>query len=440
MGACSEKWERTGMNRALLSGFVHWMGWLGSLGLLAMAQPAHSEFRIGGFGTVGYSVLADSETKTGGTLEEFSGVTSKGTMRNLTRFGLNFTKDISDNAMITVQFIASGADLFHGTDDRHQFRLYSNLAGIRFEVEDYAFLVGLIPTSNFIISDLIQVGYSYLYSQPPKGYYRFADVESLAGFRGSRYFELGSLYINAILTMGEVLYHKTVEDNSTYNTRSSYTYSLVLENEYQNHFFRAGYILFPAFRHSRRFKTFQNIQGNDVEMVAVGSCANSDMTAWGIAYRGTYFDDFEILAEMANREIQTLECSGALEKSEKLRQYDRASYVSLSYALGKFTPRLGYAVFDRSIDTEEATAHATRAIPDGPVRVATRAAIDKELQARVAQTGYSLTAGLNYQINSQIILKTEMERFFAPDDTINGYYMPAGSTATIFNVSLDYVF
>lgn len=409
--------------------------------LLAIStMPAYADFLIGGFGTVGYSVLLGSTTEDGGRIDEFSGVNAKGTLRNLTRFGLNISKEINEHTMMTLQLIANGADLFHGTEKDHQFRVRANLAGLRFEHDHYTFLIGLIPTANFIISDLIQVGFSYQYAQPPKGYYRFADVESIAGMRASRYFELGDLYTNVILTAGEVIYHKTIEDNSTYNTRSSYTYSLHFENEYRNHMLRIGYILFPSFRHTRRFKSVISQGGNELEVEAVGSCIDSDMMAMGTAYRGTFFDDFQILAELAIREIKLGRCFGALAHTEKMIQRDWSTYISLSYQLGRFTPRLGFTDFARTADTEEATAYATRNVPDGPVREATRATIDKQIQDRVAQAGSSYTLGLNYQISSQIILKTEVEHHEAIEDDINGYYMPPKSTATVLNVSLDYVF
>lgn len=404
------------------------------------ASPALGNFRVGGFGTVGYSVLLESTTKDGGQLEEYSGVSSKGTLRNLTRFGLNISKDITENAMLALQVVANGADLFHGTENDHQFKVSANLAALRYEYEAYTFLVGLIPTANFIISDLIQVGYSYLYAQPPKGYYRFADTETLTGLRATRYFEMGDLYTNVIVTLGEVLYNKTVEDQSTYDTDSSFTYSLHLENEYRNHFFRVGYILFPSFRHSRTFKRIATVGGNTIELESVGSCIDSDMQATGFAYRGTFFEDFQVLGELAVREVELGRCRGVLERTEKAVQTDWSSYISLSYQLGRFTPRVGFTDFKRSIDTAEATAFATRNVPDGPVREATRQAIDKELQDLVAQQGSSYSLGLNYQISSQIILKTEIEHHEATEDDINGYYMPPKSTATVLNVSLDYVF
>lgn len=416
---------------------------LGLSSLLAigtLAVPARGNYRVSGFGTVGYSVLLDSTSKNGAKVGEFSGVNAKGTLRNLTRFGLNISKELNDHTMIALQLVANGADLFHGTDDDNEFRVRANLAGLRYEVGEYTFLIGLIPTANFIISDMIQVGYSYLYAQPPKGYYRFADTETISGVRASRYFELGDLYTNVILTAGEVHYKKSIEDGSTYYTRSSYTYSLHFENEYRNHFFRIGYILFPSFRHTRTFKTIVNQGGTDLEMEAVGSCIDSDMMAMGVAYRGAFFDDFQVLAELATRDIELGRCIGALERTEKMIQRDWSSYISLSYQMGRFTPRLGFTDFRRTAETEAATAYATRDIPDGPVRTATRAAINKELQDRVAQAGSTMTAGLNYQVSSQIILKSEVEFHEAIEDDINGYYMPPGSTATVLNLSIDYVF
>lgn len=421
-----------------------WRGLLVGAAAFSLSTSAQADFRIGGFGTVGYSVLADSSTPNGGRLEGVSGVNAKGTMRNLTRFGLNISKPLSEHASIFFQLVANGSDLFHGTDRGNQFRVRSNLAGVRLDFDGYALMLGLIPTPNFIISDYIHVGYSYRYAQPPKVYYRYADIENVVGMRASRHIELGDLMTNVIFTAGEVIYDKTFEDNSDYGSRSAYYYSLYFENEINDHLLRFGYILFPDLKFSRDFRQVQTVgtapNQQQIEVIAPGGCNGNDMTAWGIAYRGTFFEDMELLAEASQRDLLMGGCYGAIATFEKMHQLDMASYFALSYNIGRFTPRLGMAIFNRSIDTDDATAYQTRALPDGPLRTATRAGIDRLLKNRVEEKGTTYSAGINYQIDQQTLLKTEVEHYVATDENINGYYMPPKSTATIVNISVDYVF
>lgn len=427
-----------------------WFGWSGWKGLLvgaaafSLSTSARADFRIGGFGTVGYSVLADSSTPNGGRLQGLSGATPKGTMRNLTRFGLNISKPLSEHASIFFQLVANGSDLFHGTDRDNQFRVRSNLAGVRLDYGGYSLMLGLIPTPNFIISDYIHVGYSYGYVQPPKVYYRYADIENVVGLRASRHIEMGDLMTNVIFTAGEVIYNKSFEDNSDYNSRSSYYYSLYFENEYRDHLLRFGYILFPELKFSRDFRRVQTVgtapNQQQIEVIAPGGCKGADMTAAGIAYRGTFFEHFEVLAEASQRGLVMGGCYGVLALYEKLIQKDMASYFALSYNLGRFTPRVGMAMFDRAVNTDDATAYQTRDLPDGPLRTATRAGIDKLIRDSIEEKGATYSVGLNYQIDQQTLLKTEVEHYVATDENINGYYMPPDSTATIVNISVDYVF
>lgn len=421
-----------------------WAGLLVSAAAFSLSTTARADFRIGGFGTVGYSVMVGSSTPNGGQISELSGVTAKGTMRNLTRFGLNISKPLSENASIFFQLVANGSDLFHGTDEGNQFRVRSNLAGVRLDYGGYAFMFGLIPTPNFIISDYIHVGYSYNYAQPPKSYYRYADIETIVGMRASRHIEMGDLMTNIIFAAGEVAYDKTFEDASDYGSRSSFYYSLYFENELNDHLLRFGYILFPDLKFSRDFRSIQTAgtppNQQPIEVVAPGGCNNSDMTAWGIAYRGTYFDDLELLAEASGRDLQMRGCYGPLAISEKLYQLDKAAYIALSYSIGRFKPRLGLTMHHRAADADEATAYQTRNLPDGPVRTATRAGIEKVLKDRLEEKGTTYSAGLNYQIDQQTLLKTEVEHFMATDENINGFYMPPDSTATIVNITVDYVF
>lgn len=406
-----------------------------------VSTPSYAELRIGGFGTIGYTFLA---TASDDSIDDVSGATPKGTMRNLTRFGLNINKAMTDSASIFFQVVANGANIFHGTDEGQQFRARATLAGLRLDIEDYSIMVGLLPSANFIISDYIQVGYGYHYVQPPKVYYRYADMESLTGLRVTRELDLGPINTNVIFTAGEITYDPVHEDGSAYYSRSSYTYNLHFENEYEDHLLRFGFVLMPTLSYARHFRTTQEFDNNGtqvgVEFEVIGGCRSSPLFAWGVAYKGTLWDNLELLSEFTIRDITMGGCYGVLEVIEKLKQRDFGSYMALGYSMGKFMPRLGFSLFDRSVDTAAATAYQTRDLPNGPLRNAVRSGIDKAIKERTAQKGAVYSAGLNYQVSSQIVLKTEIEHFVATESNVKGYYMPPDSSASIVHFSIDFVF
>lgn len=420
--------------------------------VLACAAPngfshdleTETKTRIVGYGTIGYSLIANKETPEGVSLPQgdtHGGASTKGTLRNLTRFGLNITHTAGENTSLVTQLEANGADLFHGTDENHQFRMRANLAGIKLNFDLLELLAGIVPTGYFLISDTMEIGATYLWAQPPKIFYRIGDSSNVAGGRVRKSFEWSESLLTFEFLFGEMLYNKWYDSNIELDSRSSFLYSLAMEYETEDHSFRLALSTIPEMRYKRYDYSEKVLEPGKppVRLKGYGGCSDTAVGALNLSYDGYLTESLRLLSEYATRNTVFGGCFGTQIFAEKLEYTEHAAYLAFAYTAGKWTPRIMALKQTISAELDAAAEAAADRDPTKP-RPAVIAGYKKAVGLRVQEKTDTYGIGLNYQWTDFIVVKSEVEHYISPDKNINGYQLPPDSNVTIFNFAIDYVF
>lgn len=412
-------------------------------GLLAPSESsAQDKTRILGYGSVGYSLLINTEGQEPPYGETFGGASKKGTFRNLTRFGLNLTHEASENTSILIQLAASGSDLFHGTDEEHQFNVRANLAGLKLQYELLEIMLGILPTGYFMISDTMQMGATYLWAQPPKVFYRVGDTANVVGARMRKSFDLVDEHLLTLeLLTGEMLYRKWYDSDTRIDSRSSYLYSLGMHLDIGDHNLRLTYTLVPEMHFTRsEFVDSVLSPGNPpIRIEAPGGCSRILIDGITAGYDGYLSEDIRIQGEFVRRRSHFNGCYGSQVFREKVRYLEQAGYIAFAYTIGSWTPRFLILKQNIELELEEAADLFASRFPAAQ-RSAARAGYVRAAKLRIEEKTDSFGLGLNYQITPYIVAKAEVEHYIAPDENIRGYQMDVDSSATLFNIAVDYVF
>lgn len=413
-------------------------------GLLTPSAAAEDKTRIVGYGSVGYSLLVTTDTPDGEELpfgDTFGGASKKGTFRNLTRFGLNITHETNDTTSILLQLAANGSDLFHGTDEEHQFNVKANLAGLKFKSDLFEVMLGILPTGHFMISDSMYMGATYLWAQPPKIFYRVGDSSNVVGARVRRSFDLDENLLTFELLAGEVDYRKWYDSNTDIDSRSVIIYSFGADLEAGDHNFHFALTTAPEMSFTRTEYTDQVLSpGNPAVRLGVpGGCKNSLLDGLSAGYDGYLTDEFRVQAEFVMRRTHFAGCYGSQAFVEKVRLLEQAGYLAFAYSLGAWTPRLLFLKQSIGAELDDAADHFAAKYPVFQ-RPIVRATYLQRVGYRVREKTDSFGIGLNRQITPFIVAKGELEYYIAPDKNIHGYQIPHDSTAMLLNVAVDYVF
>lgn len=416
--------------------------------VLALMVPslgkARGTTRIVGYGSVGYSLLVSASTPEGTELpygDSFGGASKKGTFRNLTRFGLNLTHVAAENTSFLIQLAANGSDLFHGTDEEYQFNVRANLAGIKLSYDLLEVMLGILPTGYFMISDTMQMGATYLWAQPPKVFYRVGDSSNVVGARMRKSFDIEDDLLTLEVIAGELLYRKWYDSRSEIDSRSSFIYSLGFLVETGDHNGRLVYSIVPEMSYTRsEYRERVLSPGTPPVKIALpGGCRTALVDAVNAGYDGYITDEFRVQAEYVLRRTHFRGCYGSQLYAERMRFQEQAGYVALAYSMGSFTPRLLILKQNITAELDDAATYFASRYPVFQ-RPFVRAAYLKDAGYRGREKTDSFGLGLNYQLTPFIVAKAELEHYVAPDKNIRGYQMPVDSSATLFNIAIDYVF
>lgn len=408
------------------------------------AKPQIKKTRIVGYGSVGFSLLADTNTPNDQDLpysNAFAGASSKGTMRNLTRFGLNITHVANENISYVLQLAANGSDLFHGTDEGHQFKTRANLAGLKINFDLLEVLAGIVPTGYFLISDTMQMGATYLWAQPPKAFYRMGDSFNVAGGRIRKAVEFDDRLLTFEFLAGEMLYNKWFDSNSELDSRSSFLYSFGVHLETEDHAMRLAFNAVPEMNFRRfDYKVQTPVPGKPpIRVKGNGGCRSTYIGAVNMGYDGWFTDALRVQLEYALRHTHFKGCYGTQSYVEQVKWQENSGYLAFAYSMGKWTPRLLMLKQHITVDLEDAVANFLKQYPQSQwptVEAAYRASAGS--RGREKTDSYGI--GLNYQLTDFIVVKSELEYYMSPDKNITGYQLPADSNATLFSAAVDYVF
>lgn len=425
-------------------------GLAATLALLTAAPQLRAEelaprkTRIVGYGTVGYSLIADYKTPEGVDLpngDYFAGASTKGTFRSLTRFGLNITHSATENTSLVMQLAANGADLFHGTDEDHQFNVRTNLAGLKLNFDLLELLAGIIPTGYFLISDTMQIGATYLWAQPPKIFYRVGDSSNVVGGRVRKSLEWDDSLMTFEFMFGEMLYNKWYTSVAELDSRSSFLYSLAVEYEAEDHNFRAVFSVVPEMRYTRYDYVEKVLEPGKppVLLKGYGGCNATALGAVNLSYDGYFTNSLRFLSEYAVRKTEFDGCFGTQLYAQKLEYLEHAAYIAFAYSIGRWTPRLLFLKQHIEAGMDAAAEKAADRKPNLP-RPAVIAGYKAEVGKRAREKTDTYGVGLNYQWTDFVVVKGEFEHYIAPDKSINGFQLPADSNLTTFNFAIDYVF
>ena len=130
-----------------------------ALATIMAASPA-SAIQFDGFFTVGAATHDDkNKNRYIGSLGD-RGITDDITFETDTRFGLQISSDIADNASVVAQILATGVD--------SNFNAVVEWAYVDYEFNKYVSLrAGKVKQPVYLVNDYVEVGFAYPWIRPP---------------------------------------------------------------------------------------------------------------------------------------------------------------------------------------------------------------------------------------------------------------------------------
>jgi hypothetical protein len=355
-----------------------------------MAASPSNAIQFDGFITVGAASHDDKNENTYiGSLGD-RGITNDITFETDTRFGLQISSDIADNASVVAQILATGVDA--------NFNAVVEWAYVDYEFSKYISLrAGKIKQPVYLVNDYVEVGFAYPWIRPPvEVYYLNNPLNTVNG---------AELLISFPIGKGQLSFQPYIGSNRD-----------DIPNTGGNAFFEAegiagidvkyaapGYLVHASSFHCREVNTFGNLTDMptafgfpvDVNLNGTGKC---DVTSAGL---NLDLANFVMYAEWQERKT-----------SDTLARPfgdTEAWYTTFGYRFGKWLPHITFASIEGKSSSVNPGAVSCAAstgtggcntplgnVPGGtplfnfPVPIQT-----------------SITAGLRYEVNDSAALKIE---------------------------------
>ncbi|MES2745155.1 MAG: porin [Bdellovibrionota bacterium] len=372
-----------------------------SFGPLAEADPL--EWR--GFLTTGTS-FSDSKTPYN------QGITRKARVTEETFLGLNLTKSLTKEWRLAAQILGRSGQADGAAKIDWAFVTYE-------PDQDYSLTLGKQKIPMWMISEYIDVGRLYPWVVPPEEVYGLFNLKSFTGASAVYKLALGESTLSLSPYGGDVVIESAPSDPDEYSKiRGSNMFGVSLNWDLQPISIRAAYNrarwnlnLGPQIQYGER----------NYEIYSVGFKADFDALMIMAEYVATEdldedkFDDQanQLAAEAGN--ASAADAPVLLGRSALLRQRIGGS-------------RAYYATFAKNLG-ESFLVHLTFASAKRPAT------------PQLSRDQSSLALGLNYDINTDSVVKVEGKRVMVPDDS-QGLFdeKPLKDEAMIYRLSYSLVF
>jgi hypothetical protein len=169
------------------------LGALAALGLSTLASA--QEINLSGFAS------AHMTQKLGGNSapEYYSNRTN---FYNFTKFGLNVASKIDEQWSVQSQLLVSGKRLEAGAEDP-QFNMYANWLFLAYRPTDnFRLKIGRQLFPAWLVSEYIDVGYMYPWTETPHSVYELSPFKSLNGLAADYTFPLNSTHKMSVTVFG----------------------------------------------------------------------------------------------------------------------------------------------------------------------------------------------------------------------------------------------
>ena len=362
---------------------------LSALAAIVVAAPAHA-IQFDGFFTVGAARSNDKYNNVYiGSLGD-RGITRDITFETDTRFGLQITSEIADNASVVAQILGQGT--------QSNFNAVVEWAYVDYEFNKYISLhAGKIKQPVYLVNDYVEVGYAYPWIRPPSEvYYLNNPLNTVNGAELLFSFPVGK---------GQLSFQPYIGSNRDDIPNSNGTGYFEAEGiaGIDVKYAAPGFLIHASKFHCRKVNTFGGLTDQptkfgfnvDVNLNGVGRC---DVSSVGM--------NFDLSNVVAYAEWQKRETSDTL-----ARPFGdtNAWYTTLGYRMGKWLPHLTFASIKGKASTYSPGAVSCAASTASPGCVTPLGTVPAgtPLFNFPVPLQTSVTAGLRYEVNDSAALKME---------------------------------
>jgi hypothetical protein len=356
-----------------------------ALAAVMVAAPAHA-IQFDGFFTVG---ATRSNDKNGnvyiGSLGD-RGITHDITFETDTRFGLQITSDIADNASVVAQVLGKGT--------KSNFNAVVEWAYVDYEFNKYVSLhAGKIKQPVYLVNDYVEVGYAYPWIRPPSEvYYLNNPLNTVNG---------AELLFSFPVGRGQLSFQPYIGSNREDIPNSNGTGYFEAEGiaGIDIKYAAPGFLIHASDFHCRKVNTYGGFDIPNspygplrVDLSGVGRC--------NVASTGFNLDMSNVVVYAEWQKRTTTDTLSRPFGDTK------AWYTTVGYRMGKWLPHLTFASIDGKASTYSPAAVSCGATggcatPQGNVPYGT------PLLNFPIPIQTSVTAGLRYEVNDSSALKVE---------------------------------
>lgn len=367
-----------------------------------------SRIRINGFMSAGFLKTTDGAIY---PIPGHGNIINKMNFEAASLIGLQITGNITDNLSVVTQLVADGDD----SNGNKPFAVNADWAYLRYQLNnDIQLRAGRFRLPAFIYSETQQVGYSYPWVTLPNEVYSIVPVFNLDGVGGVFTLPLGQsgwsvkaqpffgsnkskmaiyqTYRNPPLPPGTIV---NFEENDVLGS------SVSISDEYLT--LKALYMRLTTSAYTNLFEMAPGGQGGAFVHVPLANNLKMKFYSFGAKFN---YDNFLFAGEYAHRISPELIANLA------------GYYGMVGYHIGKFLPNFTYAHVDTT-NTEEL----------------------KKTEGQKAIAQRSLTLGLNYYINSNLVVKASASQVTPLDGTSGFFSEPTGKKhVMLYGLSVDAIF
>ncbi len=360
-----------------------------ALAAILMASPA-SAIQFDGFFTVGAATHDDkNDNRYIGSLGD-RGITNNITFETDTRFGLQISSDIADNASVVAQILGRGVD--------SNFNAVVEWAYVDYEFNKYVSLrAGKIKQPVYLVNDYVEVGYAYPWIRPPvEVYYLNNPLNTVNG---------AELLLSFPIGKGQLSFQPYIGSNRDDIPNSGGTGFFEAEGiaGIDIKYAAPGYLMHASTFHCREVNTQGGLTDVptafgfkvDVDLNGTGKC---DVTSAGL---NLDLANFVVYAEWQDRTTE--------ETLSRPFGDTEAWYTTLGYRVGKWLPHITFASIKGKASTYSpgAVSCAQSSGSGGCTTPLGNVTAGTPLFNFPIAIQTSVTAGLRYEVNDSAALKIE---------------------------------
>lgn len=376
---------------------------LGSAIVAIMASTSANAIQFDGFFTVGAAIHDDdNENRYIGSLGD-RGITGDLTFETDTRFGLQMSSDIADNASVVAQILATGVN--------GNFNAVLEWAYVDYVFNDNISLrAGKIKQPVYLVNDYVEVGFAYPWIRPPaEVYYLNNPLNTVNGAELLISFQLGSG------TLSFQPYIGSEADDIPNGGGAFFEAEGIAGIDIK--YAAPGYLVHASNFHCREVNTFGGLTNQQIFFAPNQVLPSGGADSVDIDFNGT--GKCDVTSVGFNLDVANIVVYAEWQERETDETLARpfgnteAWYATFGYRMGKWLPHLtiasieGEAGESASVAVTCSNAVGDCATLNGAFGLGTSGTGALNLTNFPVPVQTSVTAGLRYEVNDSAALKIE---------------------------------